>query len=121
MEPDKGKEIATQTRSVNSREGSFEVKSAARSSHLFTLSMSLLSMLLAATAALAQSTSFTYQGRLTDGGTAASGNYDLQFAVWDSAIGGAQIGSTLTLNSVAVSNGVFSVSLDFGASSFNGA
>src|SRR5438094_9203236 len=74
-----------------------------------------------ATNAAAQTTSFTYQGRLTDGGTAANGNYDLQFALWDSASGGTQIGSTQAINTVAVSNGVFIVSLDFGASSFNGA
>jgi len=78
-------------------------------------------IVMSASTANAQSSSFTYQGRLTDGGTAANGNYDLQFALWDSASGGAQIGSTLTLSSVAVSNGVFSVSLDFGAGSFNGA
>jgi len=70
---------------------------------------------------LAQSSSFTYQGRLTDGGTAANGNYDLQFALFDSASGGTQIGSTQTLNTVLVSNDVFNVSLDFGASSFMGA
>jgi hypothetical protein len=45
----------------------------------------------------------------------------LQFALWDSASGGSQAGSTLTLNSVAVSNGVFVVTLDFGANSFPGA
>src|SRR5205809_4323258 len=78
-------------------------------------------MLLALSTALGQTSSFTYQGRLTDGGTAANGNYDLQFAVFDSLIGGAQIGSTQTLNTVAVSNGVFTVTLDFGASSFSGA
>ncbi|HYW70118.1 MAG TPA: tail fiber domain-containing protein [Pyrinomonadaceae bacterium] len=89
--------------------------------HLFALVVALLSILLTTSAALGQATSFTYQGRLTDGGTAANGNYDLQFALWDSASGGAQIGSTVTLNTVPVSNGVFSVSLDFGAGSFNGA
>src|SRR5436305_2363431 len=78
-------------------------------------------LLFSAPVLFAQSSSFTYQGRLTDGGTAANGNYDLQFALWDSASGGTQIGSTQTLNTVAVSNGVFTVSLDFGASSFNGA
>jgi hypothetical protein len=36
------------------------------------------------TTAQAQTTSFTYQGRLTDGGTAANGNYDLQFTLFDS-------------------------------------
>jgi Chaperone of endosialidase len=78
-------------------------------------------LLLVAATSQAQSSSFTYQGRLTDGGTAANGNYDLQFALFDSLSGGAQIGSTQTLNTVAVSNGAFTVSLDFGASSFNGA
>ena len=74
-----------------------------------------------ASTAFAQTTSFTYQGRLTDGGTAANGNYDLQFALFDSLSGGAQVGSTQTLNTVAVSIGVFTVSLDFGANAFTGA
>lgn len=81
----------------------------------------LFPILFATSVALAQSTSFTYQGRLTDGGTSANGNYDLQCALFDSLSGGAQVGSTQTLNTVAVSNGVFTVSLDFGANAFNGA
>ena len=81
----------------------------------------VLAILLSASTAFAQTSSFTYQGRLTDGGTAANGNYDLQFALFDSLSGGAQVGSTQTLNTVAVSNGVFTVSLDFGANSFPGA
>src|SRR2546423_7902372 len=80
-----------------------------------------LALLLAATSAFAQTSGLTYQGRLTDGGTAANGNYDLQFGLFDSLSGGTQVGSTQTLNTVAVSNGVFTVSLDFGASSFPGA
>src|SRR5438093_2889246 len=82
---------------------------------------SALALLLAATSAFAQASSFNYQGRLTDGGTAANGNYDLQFALFDSLSSGAQVGSTQTINTVAVSNGVFTVSLDFGANSFPGA
>src|SRR5437867_8647350 len=82
---------------------------------------SALALLLAATSAFAQTSSFIYQGRLTDGGTAANGNYDLQFALFDSLSGGAQVGSTQTINTVPVSNGVFTVSLDFGANSFPGA
>src|SRR2546429_9817275 len=69
---------------------------------------------LLATNASAQTTSFTYQGRLTDGGTPANGNYDLQITLFDSLTSGAQVGSTQTLNTVPVSNGVFTVSLDFG-------
>ena len=81
----------------------------------------VLVWLAAASTALAQTSSFSYQGKLTDGGAPANGAYDLQFALWDSAIGGTQIGAGQTLNSVAVSNGVFTVPLDFGANSFPGA
>jgi hypothetical protein len=82
-----------------------------------------LFLFLCATAvvATAQTTGFTYQGRLTDGGTAANGSYDLQFTLFDSASGGAQVGSTQTISSVAVSAGVFTVQLDFGATAFPGA
>jgi hypothetical protein len=88
--------------------------------HSFT-PLVVLAILLGATMTFAQTSSFTYQGRLTDGGTPANGNYDLQFALWDSLANGTQVGSTQTLNTVAVSNGVFTVSLDFGANSFPGA
>src|SRR2546427_10478689 len=74
-----------------------------------------------ATNAAAQTTAFTYQGRLTDGGTSANGNYDLQFTLWDSASGGSQIASTQALPAVQVSGGVFTVTLDFGANAFPGA
>src|SRR5256884_2575957 len=87
----------------------------------FTPLVVVIAILVGATMTLAQTSSFTYQGRLTDGGTAANGNYDLQFVLFDSLSGGAQVGSTQTLNTVAVSNGVFTVSLDFGANSFPGA
>src|SRR5713226_9634895 len=81
----------------------------------------MLLILFGATSAFAQTSGFTYQGRLTDGGTPATGNYDLQFALWDSLSGGAQIGSTQTVSSVSVSNGIFTVTLDFGANAFSGA
>ena len=68
----------------------------------------------------AQGTAFTYQGRLNDGGTPASGAYDLTFAVFDAASIGAQVGATLTNAAVAVSNGLFTVTLDFGAGIFTG-
>jgi endosialidase-like protein len=79
--------------------------------------------LLAVGIAEAQTAQFTYQGKLSDNGTAASGPYDFQFKLFDMAVPGAgtQIGSTLTLTSVAVSAGVFTVSLDFGTSAFPGA
>ena len=63
---------------------------------------------------------FTYQGRLSDGGNSANGYYDLQFAVFDASSGGRQLGSTLTNAATAVSNGLFTVTLDFGAGVFTG-
>jgi hypothetical protein len=70
----------------------------------------------------AQSTAFTYQGRLSDAGSPANGNYDLQFMLFDTAaVGtGVQQGITVTKNPVAATAGVFSVELDFGASPFSG-
>jgi len=68
----------------------------------------------------AQTTAFNYQGSLKDGASAANGNYDFQFALYDAVSGGNQLGSTLNRNSLAVANGVFTVSLDFG-SQFPGA
>ncbi|HEY3242955.1 MAG TPA: hypothetical protein VGM03_06335 [Phycisphaerae bacterium] len=64
-------------------------------------------------------TAFTYQGRLTDGGSPANGVYDLQFSLWDALSGGAQIGSTICSDNINVSNGLFTVTLDFGEQ-FNG-
>jgi hypothetical protein len=69
----------------------------------------------------AQGTAFTYQGRLTDGGTPPTASYDFEFKLYDSATGGAQIGSTQSRGSVAVSNGLFTADLDFGAGAFAGA
>ena len=61
---------------------------------------------------------FTYQGRLTDGATAASGSYQMQFSLYDTATGGTQIGTTLTITNISVSAGLFSVPLDFGSNPF---
>jgi hypothetical protein len=62
----------------------------------------------------AQGTVFTYQGFLKVSGNPANANYDFQFSLWTAASGGTQIGATLTLPSVPVQNGLFTVSLDFG-------
>jgi len=65
-------------------------------------------------------TAFTYQGRLLDNGASANGQYDFQFMLYDAAANGAQIGSTVSSNDITVINGLFTVSLDFGVSAFNG-
>jgi len=48
--------------------------------------------------AFAQGTAFTYQGQLNNNGAVANGSYDLQFAIFNAAAGGSQIGSALTTN-----------------------
>jgi len=87
---------------------------------LLSIVMTFAFVALLATTISAQTTGFTYQGRLADSGTPVNGNYDLQFALWNSLSGGAQVGSTQTNNSVVVSNGVFTTNLDFGANAFPG-
>ncbi len=74
-----------------------------------------------ASVTFAQTTAFTYQGKLTDAGNPANGTYDLQFRLFDAAAGGSLIGTALVLDDVTVSNGIFTVTLDFGAAAFPGA
>ncbi|VGO14375.1 hypothetical protein PDESU_02936 [Pontiella desulfatans] len=76
--------------------------------------------LFAGTCVYAQGTAFTYQGQLDDVGFPADGSYDLQFKVWDSSVGGGQVGGTLNQIGLPVDGGLFSTELDFGAV-FNGA
>lgn len=69
----------------------------------------------------AQTTAFTYQGRLNDGGVAANGNYDIQFKLFDAEADGAQVGGTLNITNVQAVAGILSASLDFGSAAFSGA
>ena len=63
---------------------------------------------------------FTYQGRLLDGGRPANGSYDLQFALSGAPAGTKALGPTLVVAPVPVSNGLFTVALDFGSGVFDG-
>lgn len=62
----------------------------------------------------AQSSAFTYQGRLDTEGEPYTGLAEMQFSLWTAATGGSQVGSTLTLAPVGVTNGLFTATLDFG-------
>ena len=70
--------------------------------------------------AQAQGTAFTYQGRLNSSGAAVSGNYDLRFTIFDSSGGATVVGEPLTNSVTGISNGLFAVTLDFGANVFTG-
>ena len=62
----------------------------------------------------AQGTAFTYQGRLNDGANPATGSYDLRFGIYSAAAGGTAYG-TLTNAATGITNGLFTVALDFGS------
>src|SRR6267378_8552809 len=103
------------------------LKDARVSAALGSLCCATLLIFACASTAFAQTTSFTYQGRLTDGGTPANGTYEIQFTLWDASAGGTQQPQpapvTITRTNVQVSAGSFSVqpALDFGATAFPGA
>jgi hypothetical protein len=65
-------------------------------------------------------TAFTYQGRLVENGTPATGAYDLELKLFDAPAGGGQVFTTLLYEDVAVGNGLFTVALDFGPAAFAG-
>jgi hypothetical protein len=72
-------------------------------------------LLIPSVAAFGQGTTFSFQGKLNDGGNPANGTYDFEFKLFDLAIGGTQQGPTAPLEDVQVTNGTFTVQLDFGA------
>src|SRR5262245_50812715 len=70
---------------------------------------------------LAQGTAFTYQCLLNDRGSAANGIYDLRFTLHDSTnLPGNIIAGPTTNSAMVTSNGLFTVSLDFGPNAFDG-
>lgn len=80
----------------------------------FGLCVSILSVY-----AAAQTSAFSYQGRLSESGSPVTGTRFVRFTLFDetgAAIPGASIEQT-----VPVANGVFNATLDFGAANFPGA
>lgn len=59
-------------------------------------------------------TAFTYQGRLTDDGQAANGTYGFEVRMMDASLDGNQVGTTFCEDNILVSNGLFTLQLDFG-------
>jgi len=68
----------------------------------------------------AQGAAFTYQGQLLNGGNPANGSYDLRFSLFTVSSGGSLAYGFLTNSATAVSNGTFTVTLDFGGGVFDG-
>lgn len=67
----------------------------------------------------AQGTAFTYQGQLNSANAPANGSYDFTFALYATNTGGTAIAGPVTNLAMAVSNGLFTSTIDFG-NIFNG-
>lgn len=76
--------------------------------------LGLSAIFLCATAIRAQTFDFTYQGRLLNGTTPATGSYDFEFMLFEDAVGGSTSLGTINRFGVPVSNGIFTVQLGFG-------
>ncbi|MBK8271270.1 MAG: hypothetical protein IPK83_24310 [Planctomycetes bacterium] len=63
---------------------------------------------------------FTFQGQLQASGLPVIAAADFQFALFDAATVGSQVGATVAKSNVGISNGAFTVSLDFGTAAFQG-
>ena len=59
-------------------------------------------------------TTITYQGQLKDADGAVSATLGMSFALYDAVGGGNRVGNAVAVPSVAVSDGLFQVELDFG-------
>lgn len=77
-------------------------------------------MAAAAISAADLGTTFNYQGRLGHGGGAANGLYDFTFGLFDAPAGPNQVGATVAAAGVGVTNGLFTVPLDFGSGAVGG-
>src|ERR1041385_6680735 len=91
-----------------------------RNAALFAGFMAVLGVWIKPVWAAPMASLFTYQASLSESGGPANGTYDLIFRLYDSATNGTQIGDAFTNQAVIVTNGLLTVSLDFGAASFNG-
>ena len=80
--------------------------------------IALVVFLFLAGVARAQTTAFTYQGQLNSNSVPISGPFDFRFKIYDAD--GAMIAGPLTNAPVGVTNGLFTVTLDFGAGVFDG-
>ena len=71
--------------------------------------------------AAAADTAFTYQGQLQQNGSPANGIYNMEFSLYAASTGGSPVSGPVTNNNVGVTNGLFTVMIDFGAGPFTGA
>lgn len=84
-----------------------------RSIHAFLCSLVPALALSALPSVHAQTTSTTYQGELRDRGGLATGIYDLRFRLYNAAVGGSALTSSVCADDVPIVDGRFTVILPF--------
>jgi hypothetical protein len=72
------------------------------------------------TSCFAQGTAFTYQGQLVSGGAPANGSYNLTFTLFNVNSGGSAVAGPVTNSAVVITNGLFTVLINFGPGPWNG-
>lgn len=78
----------------------------------------LAALLFVAMAARSQTTAFTYQGQLSSNSVPANGLYDLRFQLFN--VSSNAVGNPFTNSPTGVTNGLFTATLNFGTSVFDG-
>ena len=87
---------------------------------LFRIGLLACALALVRDVANGQGTAFTYQGFLNKDGSAVTGTNAMKFSVWNAVSSGAIVGTPVTNLTVPISNGFFTVNLDFGGGVFTG-
>jgi hypothetical protein len=87
---------------------------------ILVLAVALYTLFTVLDAAFAQGTAFTYQGQLQEKDSLANGSYDLKLRLYDAITNGDLVAGPLTNFATAVSNGLFTVTIDF-SNVFDGA
>jgi photosystem II stability/assembly factor-like uncharacterized protein len=83
-------------------------------------SLACLALLSSVVAVVAQTSSFTYQGRFSSNGTPADGQFDFRFTLHATPDLTNQVGSAVVIAPLGVTNGLFTTALDFGSGVFDG-
>jgi len=79
--------------------------------------VSFISIVMAAVPSMHADTvgsAFTYQGVLSDAGAPVEGNYDFRVFLYNADVGGGQVGTTVLVGNVTVTDGRVTLDLDFG-------
>src|SRR5687767_3963919 len=87
---------------------------------LMRLSAAFFILLCAAASLRGQGSMFSFNGRLAESGAPSTGLFDIRVGLFAAETGGTPIAGPLTFDDVSVTNGLFTITLDFGSAVFDG-